>query len=86
MIIDIILTIASISIGLSIVPQLYRTYKNRKQLKDISPFFSLLFTIGSFLFAIAFILQNVISVALLNILGGIWTSLSLYWCYKYRKS
>lgn len=71
-------------LGIAVLPQIWRTIKNRKDLKDIDFKFASLTMFGNILAIIwGFIVQQW-SILLLNVVYLIWSVLSLYWMVKNR--
>jgi len=76
---QILIDIAMSCLMIAVLPQIYKTIKDRKNLKGINLGFVVLTIIGNILAVIWGLMYSQVSIAMLNALYLIWTSLTLFW-------
>jgi len=84
--VPILLDFGNIIFFIANIPQVLKSYKNRKNLKVLSSKMLLGYISGSFLFAIAFLIAGGMIAFMLCLFNFCFFSLQLYWKWKYRNS
>lgn len=79
---QILVDIGMLCLILAIIPQLIKTYKNRKNLKDVDFKFSFLTLIGNAFTIVWGVMYYQWSILILNSLYGVWSILTIYWMVR----
>lgn len=66
----------------AVFPQIYQTYKNRKNIKDVSFAFSFVTLTGNILAITWGFIVSQWSILVLNLVYAIWSASSLYWMLR----
>lgn len=79
-----LMNIGNILFTIGTLPQCYKIYRNRKNLKDISLKGYLLFSTATICFTLAGMLANAWATVLTTIAQNIFNVLTVYWLWRYK--